>query len=299
MYAVYNYAAGTTTTNVIADIVKLITGETNKANLSANCVQANTNIVSTVAAGWTEHDAAAGTDYRVVKRLAADGTTMKYYGIKAESATVIRGLTYESWNETTHTATNAIATNWSTAAAGWSSAAGGYLYLYVTPRNIYINTYASGSWLNVSSMAFVELTRDTIPAGYPCAALGVGSGVGIGSDSSYCVIPRVKNATTSGDSVISGTNYYPMAASIVSTTGTSGQAYWRDASENVNVVLHKIGVSMRSGYTGFNFHHLGDVYDILAAGSDLGNPLDEIVYSGKTYVMFKVSGSPCILVPKE
>jgi len=39
MYATYRYAAGSTGLNVLADVVAILTGETDVNNLSANCLK--------------------------------------------------------------------------------------------------------------------------------------------------------------------------------------------------------------------------------------------------------------------
>jgi hypothetical protein len=57
MYARYNYTAAATLVNIINDAVAVLTGETNKANLSVGCDQANTFILTTYnVAGWLLHD---------------------------------------------------------------------------------------------------------------------------------------------------------------------------------------------------------------------------------------------------
>ena len=56
MYAEYAYKAGTSVLNMLNDIAAILTGETNVANLSSACDAAASQIISNVAAGWTEHD---------------------------------------------------------------------------------------------------------------------------------------------------------------------------------------------------------------------------------------------------
>lgn len=56
MYTKYVYNAGATSDNIKNDIIAILTGETNKANLSASCNKSSTDIFSTIAAGWTSHD---------------------------------------------------------------------------------------------------------------------------------------------------------------------------------------------------------------------------------------------------
>ena len=53
MFSKYTYKPSSTLSNVYADIVAIITGETNIANLSSDCDQLNSNILSTTASGWS------------------------------------------------------------------------------------------------------------------------------------------------------------------------------------------------------------------------------------------------------
>lgn len=110
MYAKYAYVNGATQANTLADICAILAGETTVANLSAACDQANTTITSAVAAGWTMHDASAGTNQRVLKAPHADnGSSYKYLLIDHTNTGYINFVGYESWNATAHTGTNPTA----------------------------------------------------------------------------------------------------------------------------------------------------------------------------------------------
>ena len=311
MYAVYNYAAGATTANILADVIKLLTGETNKANLSAACVQANTSITSTVSAGWTVHDAAAGTDYQVIKSLCADGTTYKYYGLKVDSATALRPLTYESWNATTHAATNSTAATSTYTPITIAPTGGGYLYIYCTNRNIMIRSYCSGAFQGVQGGFFHEYSREMVPTGYPCWLLSNGNGNGLYAS------PRVKNVTTTGDYLTGGSQFnlsHGISTACNSYLGGSGgtyvnnNGYYRDGSENVSLVVFKMevfGIPIQNGTNLGTYRH-GDVYDVVGMATVTGGTLDEIVINSKTYVLFGAfaytDSSPGYfwqLVPKE
>lgn len=62
MYAKYNYLTTATLLNVANDVIAILTGETNKANLSAGCDQTNTSILNTYTnAGWALHDRTANS----------------------------------------------------------------------------------------------------------------------------------------------------------------------------------------------------------------------------------------------
>lgn len=290
MYAVYNYQAGSTQANVLADLVKLVTGETNKANLSANCVQANTTITSTTAAGWTVWDAAAGTNTQCVRALNQDGTTYKYQLFVFSSTTVCGGYTVETWNATTHTGTNAV-TQYTTT---WDAAGGGYFYVYATSKNIIILPWTTTGYKAISGMSVSEFSRDTTPATYPCHMSHGASFLG-STGNTAAGICRIKNNNATGDTT-NASSY--IAAINVGAGGqySSGAHTYRDASETLTAALYKIGVSH---YTGGVL--MGRLYDVFAGGSTLGSPLDEISYSGTTYVLFAgsaVSGYLSLLVPK-
>lgn len=51
MNAKYTYVAGATAANILADLVAILTGETNVNNLSASCNKPFTTIESITAAG--------------------------------------------------------------------------------------------------------------------------------------------------------------------------------------------------------------------------------------------------------
>jgi len=108
MYATYTYAASSTAANILADVVKILTGETNKANLSANCVQAQTSIsIAVSTAGWSVYDAAAGTNAQCLRAAYDDdATNYKYVVVDTNSAGYVLLKAYESWNSGTHAGTN-------------------------------------------------------------------------------------------------------------------------------------------------------------------------------------------------
>ncbi len=108
MLTTYKYNAGSTLANILADITALLTGETNKVNLSTDCNQAGTVITSTIAAGWTVHDGATGTAGQTVFKL-HDGANVYGYAmvdLSVSGRLLVRG--YEAWDAATHTGTNPI-----------------------------------------------------------------------------------------------------------------------------------------------------------------------------------------------
>ncbi len=142
MWAKYAYNSGISQANILADIVAILTGTTDKTTLSTGCDQVNTEIINTYDnAGWTVHDAAAGTNAKVIKaECQGDAAQFKFVEINTDTAGQIFAGLWESFNETTHVGTNAAygsKTNgygqrYATAATGvlYISASSGRIILY-------------------------------------------------------------------------------------------------------------------------------------------------------------------------
>lgn len=290
MYAVYNYVAGASQANIIADVVKMLTGETNKANLSADCVQANTSITASFAsAGWSVYDASAGTNYQVLRALNNDGSTYKYVGVKADSSSVWRLAIYESWNSSTHVATNPAENAISGTSMSWNPTAGGYIYIYASARSIVIRNYHSSTWQARGGGLVFEYSRDMVPASYPCHIIS-NSG-----NSTYSAIgPRTKNVATTGDYASGNAGSNIQTTHAMWSAGHLNQyfgnqsVYNRDASETVTLVLSKIDVYGDSNIFAANignFRH-GSSYDIYTMHNVIGGMLDEVTISGQQYIIF-------------
>lgn len=95
-----------------SDIVAVLTGETNKANLSSFVSQGGTTIASTYPAGWEVWDSSTGTANEYVLRAPCDGDATQYKYVKLRFH-IISSYLYcghqlmEDWNPTTNTPTNA------------------------------------------------------------------------------------------------------------------------------------------------------------------------------------------------
>ena len=95
-----------------SDIIAVLTGETDKNNLSAMNSPGGTSIASTYPAGWTVWDSDTGTLNEWVIRAPTvdDGTQYKYVKLRfytSSSYLYIGSQLIEDWNHTTITATNA------------------------------------------------------------------------------------------------------------------------------------------------------------------------------------------------
>lgn len=110
MYASYFYSAGATAADILSDVVAILTGETTVADLSTSCDKTNTTITASArVAGWTVHDASAGTNAQVIKAVIADNDSQyKYLRIDTNTTGYIFVALYETWDETAHTGTNAV-----------------------------------------------------------------------------------------------------------------------------------------------------------------------------------------------
>lgn len=276
MYSVYNYKAGSSTTNVINDISLILTGTTSTASLSSDCVQANTSITASLQpAGWTVWDAAAGTNKIMFRSQNQDSSTYNYFRFGLTSATATESCTCESWNTSTHIGTNVTTVGTSV----WDSGAGGYFYIYATSKNIIIMpwTVAGFQAIHIGS----ELLRENIPAGYPSFITAVSSNV---SSMGNLTIPKIKNPNGAGDV----TNFTQMNFGLTkpNVTSTYGPTFYRDASENIYIQL----LGLTAGFDGYysNMTSYGKNYDVFVTNATSNN-LDEISYGGNTYVCFKAT----------
>ncbi|MBF0340360.1 MAG: hypothetical protein HQL95_05280 [Magnetococcales bacterium] len=176
MNAKYTYLAGATAANILADLVAILTSETNVNNLSASCNKPFTTIESITAAGWTLHDAAAGTNAKCLRApLADDAATFKYVVIDTNTAGYVITKVYETWNASTHVGTN-LAFN--SDVVGYqqrvSTTVAGSIYLFATARFMLLASLYSGQWGSITNSGpsgCFERTRqcawDTVAAGWP------------------------------------------------------------------------------------------------------------------------------------
>jgi hypothetical protein len=297
MYAVYNYKAGSTQAQVLSDIISILTGTTNVASLSASCVQSNTSITSTVAAGWSVWDASAGTNWQMLRTLAQDGVTYKYWGIQLNGISTFLCFIAETWNASTHAGTNACTTG----SGSWDATNGGYFYIYATAKNIIMISWTTTGSFRGFTGSTIETTRDAaIPSGYPCYAMfsqAAGQSApwfSLANTSSW-FISRAKNQTSSGDTTVSAaiTNLGPILN--VGGPQGAGSGLYRDASENQYIALYSAGMS-------FNSVFAGTAYDIKLSSVSSATLLDEFSYSGTNYVNFGFGATASgggLWVPKQ
>ncbi|MBF0109282.1 MAG: hypothetical protein HQL76_08910 [Magnetococcales bacterium] len=138
MYCKYAYNPGATYANFVADMVKLLTGEANLANLSSQCNVARSELVTTIPAGWSVHDAQPGGDYQVLKAPWADNAGTKYAKVgslldSGASINICHG--YETWDASTHAGTGlAYLSGTGIYAQRFDPNGSGILYLFASAR---------------------------------------------------------------------------------------------------------------------------------------------------------------------
>ena len=160
MFCAYRTNSTLVITEVLADIKKLLTGETNVANLGASCDKANPTITSTIAAGWTDADPTGVNTKLVLSAPDLDAVTTKIAVISVPAATWTIQCA-ETWNTTTHVGTNLSAVgNGSTI----SLSAVLFLYIWATPRYIYILPNQSAAFGVL--LSFGELSRSASLSDY-------------------------------------------------------------------------------------------------------------------------------------
>lgn len=302
MFASYKYNAGATPANILSDLVALLTGETNTANLSASCDKANSSIFAAYdAAGWTLHDSAAATNRVVLSAPCVDGSTTKYVGLDTNTANTLKIGGAETWNAVAHTGTNIIGTADTTDCAFFTglnssyydTSIGGYLYIHSTVRGLIIVGKTSGAV--GGACRAIEFTRSgtlmALGLGYPCWAVS-----GLHSNGFIHVVARIKNPVSTGDSINEGI-YCGIGILCPTYSGHSlGQTAYRNTSEvpifdSFSILdCAFIAGDSQSGVWALHSYLGKPLLDIrlCLAGADL----DEFTVNSKTYV--RIGNIPAI-----
>ncbi len=177
MYAKYVYNTSSTATNILADIVAILTGETVVNNLSGDCDAGNSNITATVLAGWTVHDADTGSGNGVCLKAVVynDVLTFKYVHLYIGTVGYLKQITYETWDEVAHTGTNKC---YDSDSSNYSQridvSGGGTMHLFSSERFMVMASQTAAGWacsVYPGPTGCIERTRDlpfdTTIAGWP------------------------------------------------------------------------------------------------------------------------------------
>lgn len=277
MYAVYTHDSSTSQANLVNDIVLLLTGTTNPASLSADCVTASTTVSTTYSvAGWTLHDASGGTNLQIIKALQQDGVTYKYVGIEANSTSSFRITVYEAWNAGTHTGTNGVTSNTVT----WSSSAQQPFYIYASQQAIVITCLSGGSYSSPACAFEVDNTLGTFIAGYPTTFTYTSA-----NDISQGTGPRIKNPKAPGD--LTTTSTFFMSSPNADNSGSPCKGFiFRDASETVQMALLTPVIHACTAATDVQYGAFGKLLGSVKFGSCTASPVtqDTASIGGSTYV---------------
>lgn len=111
MLAKLVWTGSPTIADVESDVIAVLTGETDKSNLSASINQGASSIVSTIAAGWTVWDSSTGQANEQILRAPTvdDASQYKYAILRFNLASSDRELRFsicEEWDVDTNIATN-------------------------------------------------------------------------------------------------------------------------------------------------------------------------------------------------
>jgi len=155
MFARYFCNWTQTPSGLIADIVSLLTGTTDKNLLSAGCHKGLTTITSTTPAGWSLHCAAVNGDGRdqVVKAQNLDGS-WKFFRIRYTGGGNWFFATYATFNPVTFVGTEELSSTGSSY-FGITS----YLNIYATPRIAVLGV----SWLDYTYSDTQSMCVELIP----------------------------------------------------------------------------------------------------------------------------------------
>ena len=310
MYATYQYAAGSTAANILADVVAILTGTTNKATLSANCVQAGTEILTTYSvAGWEMFDNAAGANFKVLRAPwhTDNGVGYNYVGIDTNFAGYIHVRVFESWNAATHVGTNECQ-NDSTAGNSqrYNTAAGGSLYISANAgHSCFMFSFQSGIWGNSTASSpsgMFERTRrsawDTNANAYPVAIWGSSNSSSAGV-LTLGASPRYVGASgvdvTAGSALIYSST--PMTSMWNATSGYGASTSMIPNADKVpqHLFVPIAAVHFAAGFFGGNCSKYTEIYQTT---NGYGSSLDEVIKGGQSFVVWATAGSYRLAIRK-
>jgi hypothetical protein len=162
MYAIYKYKAGASSSNILSDLVALITGETVVSNLSSDCDQVNTSITSVVAPTWVLYEQISATRAILRAPYSDNASLYKYIEVYASSFGIML-FGYDSWDIATDTYNwKTQNTSSSTYDQGFDLTNGGLFHVFAGPNHTAIAAEESGNFGgNYNGLLLAsEYTRD-------------------------------------------------------------------------------------------------------------------------------------------
>lgn len=210
----YVYGDNSSVSNIYNDVKAIALGETNKANLSTDCVQANTNLTTANTSWWQDFDGQFRSPY------ADDPSHYKYFQIEFTTNGLIYIRIFEDRDDIGHvnineTPASPISQSWNTGVGG------GTIYIGVSERYFVLASEHGTTWGDGNYKGIVgvfELSRDqpwnTVAAAYPNFCVIQTSEAFREQEGAY--IPRAKN-TSNNDITMENTKAYISSDSVGTT----------------------------------------------------------------------------------
>lgn len=313
MYGRYVYTAAATLNNVIDDIAAILTGQTNSSLLAAAVIP-DTELDGTIPTTWSVYDNATGSDNpRVILRSAISdaGSKYKFLGLGSNAGSLVV-YSYEDWNTSTHTGTNAVSVTWA-----MGIGASKQITLHANNKAAYVSRPAIDETTLIAGACVSEFDRwdiwRTTGATYPDAVLcyagsGWGTANGNGapvSDNSpiiavdRCKAIRTKSGNNNGDLISQLVNWAPihMAASVHLSEVPFPSTRIRTADETV---YHPTSPMIVGNWVvGFLGGMMSPHSDVYWSTRNVGNNFVEMVVDSKTYVVNVIDANNVLLIRKN
>jgi hypothetical protein len=224
MYTRYDYTTTALLQDMVMDVCKVIGGETNKANLSASCLQASTSIISTEASGWEFVTSSCEG------RIGASAGANSCY-VESAAGKIYRSNTTNSATVSVFPYVGAIADTNPTAQATITTS--------TNPTQMVINNSTNRLYIMCNlAVTVVDTTNNSVVATVTLPATGQSIAISTALNKIYV-------GDTTGINIIDGTNN---SISKIVTTGvtagtkmalnnTTGMLYWTNSNTLRKMVL--------------------------------------------------------------
>lgn len=279
MFLKYVTTATPTIAQVIADLAALASGAS-ISSLSLSCDKVNSQIIAnTDAPGWTLADAAGPSSSRVLTAKDASNVD-KYLALVPTGTTAIYSSIFDTYNATTHTATNFVAAN---SQLAFSTTQVNTYFMLVNQKHLIISD-TIGS-ITIGSIEFSrEIDFLSNPA-YPAHA-NIGYN---GSVQQALTFAKMKKQNGSGDVLAGagGQNVGGLMTISMFNGSAIPQAPYRDAgdAQYLPMLPFYIGANIAS-YGSVPFGKVDDAYLTAMYGA----AYDTVLIGADTYVVILISG---------
>jgi hypothetical protein len=284
MFAKYVSNTNTTQAQVMSDLALLLSGSPLSA-LSASCDKANSQLISTVAPGWTIVDTLAANAGYVLAASDANGLTTKNVKLFPPTSATLDILGYDTWNATTHVGTNT--TTASTSVLAYSTPAILTYWLFATPRSLFI---ASSGQQGIGAFEFTRDAAYLVGSNYPCFATANINAL-VGSSGGTLSAPKIKNFIAAGD--LNGVTINSATIAVRNAgTGVLGAPSQQtfDLTGNIYYETRPVWAGVNN-MTAVSQGILGKFYDFLEINRTVGQPLDTFFDGTDTWMIFQSTSS--------